>query len=284
MQLKMNDYQLPDIISFNYEELKAELESKVKMYEGLVYTDDQITEAKKDKANLNKLKKALNDERIRLQKEYLEPFNKFKAQIDEIISIIDKPVLLIDKQVKEAEEVKKREKLEAIKEYYSKLPMCEAYQIAKFEMIFDEKWLNASVSMKSIQTQIQETLAKIEQDIATLQNLPEFAFEAIEEYKTSLNLSKAIQEGQRLADIQRRKQEKEAEQARLKAEAELAQHMNPPVEAEGVVVNSHIPSAPEDSVEVPQRQWISFKANLTVEEAHQLKNFFEARKIEYAAI
>ena len=277
MELKMIEFQQPKDILFNYHELKTELEAKVKMYETLVYTDDQIAEAKKDRSNLNKLKKALNDERIRLQKEYLEPFNKFKAQIDEIISIIDKPALLIDKQIKEAEEVKKREKKEAIQKFWDETEIALPIPLT-LEQIFDEKWLNASVSMKSIQTEIKETLAKVEQDLATLQKLPEFAFEAIEEYKTSLNLSKAIQEGQRLADIQRRKQEQEAEQTRLKAEAEFAQHMNPPVTEPQVIAPA------EPIAEAPQRQWISFKANLTIEEAHQLKNFFEARKIEYAKI
>lgn len=53
MELKMNEYQLPQNISFNFEELKAELTEKARLYETIVYTDDQIQEAKKDKANLN---------------------------------------------------------------------------------------------------------------------------------------------------------------------------------------------------------------------------------------
>lgn len=71
MELKMHEYQLPEKILFNYEELKRELTEKVSHYETLVYTDDQIKEAKADKAALNKLKKALNDERIRREREYI---------------------------------------------------------------------------------------------------------------------------------------------------------------------------------------------------------------------
>ena len=72
MELKMNEYQLPEQILFNYEELKAELTEKVQHYETLVYTDDQIKEAKADRAALNKLKKALSDERIRREKRIYE--------------------------------------------------------------------------------------------------------------------------------------------------------------------------------------------------------------------
>lgn len=104
MELKMNDYQLPGKISFNFEELKQELTEKVQHYETLVYTDDQIKEAKADRANMNKLRRSLNDERIRMEKEYMAPFDEFKAKINEIISIVDKPVALIDKQIKEYED------------------------------------------------------------------------------------------------------------------------------------------------------------------------------------
>ena len=140
MELKVNEVAVPEQITFNYEELKQELTEKVSMYETLVYTDDQIKQAKADKANLNKLKKALNDERIRREREYMQPFNDFKQKINEIIGIIDKPVAVIDKQVKEYEEKQKSEKMEAIKEYWDN---CDVPEGLSFEKIFDNKWLNA---------------------------------------------------------------------------------------------------------------------------------------------
>ena len=89
MELKMNDYLLPEKILFNYEELKQELVEKIAHYETLVYTDEQIKDAKADKTTLNKLKKALNEERIRVKNEYLKPFEDFEKKINEIISIIE---------------------------------------------------------------------------------------------------------------------------------------------------------------------------------------------------
>ena len=108
MELRVNEVTIPEKISFNYEELKAELTEKVAFYETLVYTDDQVKDAKADRATLNKLKKTLNDERIRREKEYMQPFNEFKAQVNEIIGIIDKPIAVIDKQVKELKIRRKR--------------------------------------------------------------------------------------------------------------------------------------------------------------------------------
>ena len=161
MELKMHEYQLPEKILFNYEELKRELTEKVSHYETLVYTDDQIKEAKADKAALNKLKKALNDERIRREREYMAPFADFKTKINEIIGIIDKPIAVIDTQVRAYEEQQKEDKLKKIKELCGTLAVPEGLS---FEKIYNPKWLNASTSMKSIAEQMNAAIEKFHQD------------------------------------------------------------------------------------------------------------------------
>lgn len=296
MELRINEMQLPTPITFNYEELKQGVVEKVSMYTNLVYTDEQIQEAKKDKAALNKLKKALNDERIRMEKEYMVPFNTFKAQINEIIRIIDEPVLLIDKQVKEYEEKQKQEKMERIKEYYDSC----AYPFPdwlKFEQIFNEKWLNASVSMKSIQGEIDSRLDQIANDLDTLQNLPEFGFESTEVYKSTLDLNRALNEGRRLSEIAKAKAAHEAEmkaraeeQARLAAEAEarkqeeakFAEAMNPPVEE--CDIPHEVFEDCRQNQKAPAKQWVRFQALMTTEDALALKAFFESRNIEFKAV
>ena len=45
-------------IQWNNEELKAEISEKMQDYKNLVFTEETIKEAKKDRANLNKLKNA----------------------------------------------------------------------------------------------------------------------------------------------------------------------------------------------------------------------------------
>ena len=266
----MNEYQLPEKILFNYEELKQELTEKVNMYASIVYTDDQIKEAKADKANLNKLKKALNDERIRREREYLVPFNDFKTKINEIISIIDKPVAVIDQQVKAYEEKKKQEKLDEITQFFNATNHPEWLHLSK---IMNDKWLNASVSMKSIQDEINARLEQVEIDLATLSNLPEFGFEAVEVYKTTLDGNKAINEAQRMSQIAKAKAEAEAK----KQEEEFAKNMNPPVEeAEATVAENATTEKP--------KQWIKFAAFLTVDQARELKKFFDDRAIEFKAV
>ena len=59
MNFEVTKITTPERIEWNYEELKAEIAERVQHYETLVYTDETIKEAKADRANLNKLKKAL---------------------------------------------------------------------------------------------------------------------------------------------------------------------------------------------------------------------------------
>lgn len=288
MELKIKEVTLPEKIDFNYEELKQELIEKCKTYETIVYTDENIKEAKSDRANLNKLKKALNDEKIRREKEYMVPFNTFKAQINEIIGIIDKPVALIDSQVKAFEEKQKQDKRAAIEELFVSIGF---QSFVKLDMIFNDKWLNTSTSLKSIEDEMKQMMSKFGNDIFTLNSLPEFAFEAIEVYKSTLDINKAISEAQKMTQIAKAKAEREAEIERKKAEEEAKrkfeeeQNANAGSEVSAVEVASGIPyEAFEDNQKAPERLWIAFQAYMTVDDAIALKQFFNDKNIEFKSI
>jgi hypothetical protein len=290
MELRVNEVVIPEKISFNYEELKAELTEKVAFYETLVYTDDQVKDAKADRATLNKLKKTLNDERIRREKEYMQPFNEFKAQVNEIIGIIDKPIAVIDKQVKEFEDQKKANKQNAIEELFATIGF---QNFVTLEKIWDPKWLNASVSMKSIEEQMRSRMYQIGDDVLTLHNLPEFGFEATEVYKQTLDINKAIKEAQRMAEIAKAKAEaaakkKAAEEARKAEEERKAKEIK---EEQRVIVPTEpheqavTPPEPVQSADSTQeRMVVRFEVLLTTEDAYALKEFFKSRSIEFKAI
>lgn len=289
MELKVTEPKLPEQILFNYEELKTELTAKVEKYKTLVYTDQEIKQAKADKASLNKLKKALNDERIRREKEYMAPFNVFKKQINEIIAIIDEPVGIIDQQVKEFEEKRKRDKRIEIGQIWMRKEDQHPGWM-KLSDIFDEKWLNVSVSLKSIEEDLDQIIAKINADLALINELPEFAFEAVDEYKRTRDLNKAISEGKRLAELQKKKQE--AEEARAKAEEEARAKAEAEKNETAEVEEPEIKQEPQQAEEPePQQeekkeaeQWVSFQALLTIESAQKLKAFFDNNNIEFRRI
>ena len=276
MQLIMNEVAIPERITFNFEELKTELTEKVHQYEVTVYTEDQIKLAKADRADLNKLKKALNDERIRREKEYMKPFNEFKAQVNEVIAIIDRPIALIDAQVKEYEQRLKEEKKSQIENYMSqyKLP----YDIP-ISTLFSQKWLNASYSLKAVYQEIDEAVEAVNADIDTLEGLEDYQSFAISYYRETLDLRMTLNEVKRQRDFKAMQEKIEAE--RLEKEAKVVEV---PKDG-GKEIKLEVPEALQ-TAETPEKpkMWVSFKAYISIEQAKELRAFFEARAIEYHAL
>ena len=86
MELKVSEVQEIAPITFNFEELKKELTEKSQKYATAVYTEDTITEAKQHRASLNKLVKAVNDEKIRKKNEVMKPYLPFETQCKELMN------------------------------------------------------------------------------------------------------------------------------------------------------------------------------------------------------
>mgnify|MGYP000375007885 CR=1 FL=1 len=285
MELRVEPVTFPEVIQFNYEELKAEITSKVEMYKNLVYTgSDQIKDAKADRAALNKLIKAMSDERIRIKKDCLKPYDEFERKIRELTDIVNEPVQLIDKQIKEYEQTLKEEKRKEIEALFETIGF-QAF--VKLEMIWDEKWLNASVSMKSIEEKMRDRMYQIGTDMLTLNRLSEYAFEAVAVYKETLDMNRSIAEAQRMSEIAKQKAEAEArrkqEEERRAKEAEEKKVYETPV-----IIPEPVPDqdqqAPEHMVTEPEKMEVRFAALLTTEDALALKEFFQSRNIEFRAI
>lgn len=285
MELKVQDFKVPQVIEFNYEELKQAITERTEYYETLVYSDAQITEAEEDRADLNRFKKALNDERLRREREYLEPFNDFRKKINELIAIIDKPVQVIDAQIKAYEEEKRNKKLADITDFWENELREDITTMPpdwlKLTQILDQRWLNASVSMATVKKEIKAKITDINNSLQTLQSLPEFGFEATEEYKRSLDLNQALNEGRRLADIQARK----AEAERMRAEEEAAKKAAEDVRA-AAVEDPQEPEwhKPEPEEPKDERQWVTFSAYINIEDAKKLADFFMDNKISFKKV
>lgn len=273
MELKIitADDEFLKIIDWNHEEIKKAVEEKLTDYKNLVYTEAQLPEAKKDRANLNKFIQALEAKRKEIKKRCLEPYEKFESQMKEIVALVKEPVELIDTQIKEYEEAEKAEKKAHIEAMFREMGFQD---FVTLEKIWNEKWLNKTYSLKSIEDELLEVLHKVGTDVLTIHELPEFSFEALEAYKNNLDLAEAIREGQRLADIQKRKEEAERLKDQQKQEA-AAQLVSPEEAVED------IPNLVPDE---PERRWIGFRALLSIDEAKILANFMKENNIVFRSI
>ena len=215
-------------IEWNFDELKQEVTKKANDYMNLVYSDDQVKDAKKDRADLRKFNTALNNKRKEVKGQIMAPYTAFESQIKELTGIVDQAIENIDTQVKGYEEAKRNEKLEKVKEVY-KEAIGDLDRTVPFEKIFQERWLNVSTTLKSIKEEISGIYEKVDADLKLINNDGSlFVFEMKEEYLKNFDLQAAMALKQRLEEnekkkaafeAQRRKEEEE-QQKRLQAEAE----------------------------------------------------------------
>lgn len=274
-------------IQWNNEELKTAIAAKMEDYKGLVFTEETIKEGKKDRADLNKLRTAIDNERKRVKKLCMDPYNKFEQQVKEVLGLIDEPIRLIDAQIKEVELAKKEEKRVEIQKLFETIGF---QSFVTLDMIWDEKWLNATVSLAKIEEQMKSIMYQIGDAVLTIHKLPEFSFEAMEIYKKTLNLSQAIAEGQRLADIQKRKEEariaqEKAEEERRKAEEkkvaqEEPEQVLPPVTKEE---NSEVLIKEESEKTEPVLQ-LDFRVWGTREQLLALRNYMNENHLRFGKV
>lgn len=278
MELRVNEVATPqEIRILNFEELKTELEAKADYYGSLAYTDEQIKDAKADRAMLNKFKNTVNSERIRKEKEYMEPFNEFKSQANELIAIVEKPIAVIDERIAAYSDEQKAKKQKAIEELFATIGF---QNFVTLEKIWDPKWLNASTSMKSIEDQMRSRMYEIGNGVLTLSQLPEFGFEATEVFKETLDINKAISEAKRMSEIAKAKAEAEA---RRKAEKERKTQGKAAEEQRAAMAKAMTPPVQESQPE-PQKMVVKFEVELTTEDATALREFFQSRNIAFRAI
>lgn len=272
----------PGSISFNFDELKTELTEKAAIYETMVFSEDQFQEAKKTRSDLNRVAKALSDERIKRKKQFMEPFEQFEKQIKELTAIIEKAAANIDKQVKEFEEQKKKEKLEAIERIWDEV--INHPEWLQCSDIFNTKWLNASVSMETVKKELAEKVSKIETEIGIITDLQEYSFEALDYYKRTLDLGGAIAETKRLADLAKRKAAEE-EAKKILADKVKGQETasESEIEAYKECLENDKAALEKGKDEGVKRWWVNIRACVTLEQSKEIKGYFEANGIEYTA-
>lgn len=222
MQLEVKFQELKPVES-NFEDLKIELKEQLEKYQNLVVVEEDLPKYKQDRANLNKLKKALNDEKVRVKNEFSEPIKAFESQVKELIGMIDDPVKCLDYQLKKYEEKRKSEKKDKIEAKFNELNDID--QI-KFYMVFDESWLNVSVTMKKINDSITSYIENVHNEIQAITDLQSDHEEELQKlYLKTFSLPQVLARKNEIDSIlakekarQKAEEERKAEQDRLEKE------------------------------------------------------------------
>lgn len=166
IELTVNPIDFKEIGS-NFKEVKDNLVVMLDKYQGLVFTDENIPDAKKSRADLNKLKKAIDDKRKDVKKKCLEPYTVFEDQAKELISLVEKPSLHIDSQVKIFEDKIKSERITLVRSLFDERNV--GVNLA-FDKIVDAKWYNASFSKNKIMEELDVIFSRVISDLRAVES------------------------------------------------------------------------------------------------------------------
>ena len=277
MELKLTnpiESLIPKSIDWNGEELLALVDKQLEPYRGVTFTDDQMAQAKAIRAKLSKFCDVLNGERIRIGREYNAPYEVFKGQVDRVIAKVKEANTNIDAQIKESEERKRQEKLAEITALYEET-IGELKDIVPLERILDQKWLNATVTMKKVTEELKAKIDTIRNSLVTIEALhspDETALKAF--FFRTLDLASALMENERLKQDRARVEALQKQQAAQNPTDEAKpQDSGLQASIEANEINSSIPT-----------MTVRFEVTGTVEEMKGLREYLQTHHIYYKAI
>ena len=214
-------------IGWNKEQIKEAVINITEQYRGISYTEEQLQEAKEDRAKLNAMKKDISDRRVQVKQALLEPYEKFEAEVEEVVALIDEPIAMIDKQIVAYEERTKKEKRQALEDFFEK-SMMDIPVLITFDKIFNPKWLNRTASLSSCKKEIKKAIEDIVADVSAIRSSLSGKYSVYaEEYymKREMNLSKALSEANHIQEMDKKAEEEEQKRAKIEEEAKIQREM-----------------------------------------------------------
>ena len=263
-------------VRWNYEELKGQLVAALENYKGRIYTEETISEAKKDRANLNKLAAAIDTRRKEMKARYLAPYQEFEAQAVELTSLVRQQAAEIDAQVKVFDEARRAEKQEHIRTMYAAV-MGDLAALVPYERLHNPRWLNVTYSMSTIEEEIIEKAEDIRAALASIDGLglaDDMAGRVKHVYLERLDLAAALAERDR---IERERQALAAYEATTKGEPEKATEQ----QTEALPPE---PAKEEPTTAVPAMYTVDFRVWATAEQLNALKAFLVDNGVKYGKV
>ena len=260
--------------------LQQYVEGMIQKYDGLIFTDEEIPEAKKRMADLNRLKKNIEDKRKEIKKEIAEPYTQFEAQIKPIVQRIDEVRGKIDIQVKDYERIRDEKKQKEIQDWWT----ANGTKDVSLQLVWDPRYLNVTFTMDQVIQDLKEKKEQITAGLALICQLakdnPEQADFMIQDYIKHLDTQRALQNWQNFEESRARAERIKAEQeaARIAAEQARAARSTRIPEPE-LQPERPVPKPQQISLEQASRHWsITFRVEGSHEDMVALGNYMNSLK------
>lgn len=215
-------------INANFVEFENWIEKLSHEYDGVVFTEDKKTEAKKLVSDLRKSQKSVLDSLKATKKIWLEPFEVHSDKVKALSAKLDTPINYINGQVEAFESKRIAEREADIQKIYDE-NIGDMADFLPLHKIKSDKWTNAGPTIKSITKELTEIVASTRAGKMAIESMvSEAKEEALCKFKATLNLTDALDhinkyEAQKAEILKREEARMQAEQERrIQAEIERA--------------------------------------------------------------
>lgn len=140
--------------------LKQAVDQVCKTYSGLVVTADSYKQDKKTAAELNKLKKALNDRKIEIKKQATKEVDQFADEVKAMTSELDGVVSQIRAGINAYDEKAKAERTESIKRRIAEL--CSEAHVSADDIEWNPSWANKSSTWPKIEPEVKAQIVALQ--------------------------------------------------------------------------------------------------------------------------
>lgn len=220
------------------EKFEKQINSIAEANSNRVVTAETLKDDKSTRAELRKLYKSLNDEKIRIKKEYNKPLTEFETWFKKAVAVLDKAIGQIDEGVKEVEFKQKEERKEIVRAELLELTKDLELDSRIFEVMVED-WAKASnfndykpkkTLQDSMSYAVEQERLKQEEIRKNKKNISNFAFMSgisdtpyIRMYDDGKEVSEILEIMNE--DIAKEKARKEAEEAQRKVEEQKRQEL-----------------------------------------------------------
>lgn len=189
-----------------YETYKKQALDVAEYVKSIKVNDENVKDAKKLLAKVNKSIKSLEDRRIEIKKEMLEPYQEFETQIKEIVGIVKEADEIVRGQVKVLEEIERDIKREKLEEIWDVRTEMYDFGFVMFQEFIEPRHLNKTVTISTVEAEMVEFLERVQKDLGVIEQLPN-KNDVLLEYMDCLDLTVALALTQ-AADVKKREVEK----------------------------------------------------------------------------
>lgn len=275
-------------VTSNINEVKKYALDLKKYYSKLIFDEESLSIAKKEKAKINNFKTMVSDYRKNIVTEFKKPINEFETLAKDTENILKETADFIAIQTNRYDNEQKEIIKQKVKSYFEEYTNSLGIDFIKFEQVNLNITLNSS--LKKLKEEVKDFMDSISNDLKLI-NTQEYKDEILLEYRETLNVSTSITRVLNRKQILKREEEiqKKQEEEVKEIKKNLANFEEINVnqkQAEEQTAEQILEAPKEEIIEVIEleKKEASFKVKATIGELKLLVQYLNQNDIEWKQI